>query len=335
MYKEVLSDVEIDDNVLEDAARGLPQDLFDEAASGTLRKEALQRKISLTVRKWKDGERVNFEARLGDDLGEVLQKGARALGERVLPPGNTTPLDLLRARKHSGEWSRPIQDLTLPLWVALLKKYDRRFAIEYVLAVKINATWGISPKEQITPRELLAAFGMDANEFTLYAVDSDQPLPVDTPMAVKRGQKFEAQKDGRYGDINCPAKKPRGTQTVEDDIQEAGGSARLLSHAGQQYAAVKIDISSPPWSEATAEILFAIPATYPTGGLDAFYVKLPLGHSSGDIPKKQSEIIVDGERWLLISWHYLEAKPWNSLHDDLATHVQHCRGFFLTRGVKG
>jgi hypothetical protein len=180
---------------------------------------------------------------------------------------------------------------------------------------------------------------MDAAQFTLYPPDSSDPYPVDTPIKVERGQKFEAQKDGRYGeDRPSRGKKPRGAQTIEEDVeeyQEAGARARLFSHSGQRYVETDArDIPSPPWSTDAAEILIAVPATYPSGGLDAFYLKLPFGHDSGDIPRKQSVLVIDGVEWLLISWHYHPTKPWNPAQDDLATHIEHCRGFFLTRGVR-
>ncbi|MBK6722957.1 MAG: hypothetical protein IPG58_06635 [Acidobacteria bacterium] len=323
---------------LEDAAHGLPQELFDEAMGGDIKKENLNRNVILTARVWgKDETEVKFRAKLKDTLREVFHRAAKALGEKLLPPEPAEPLDLLHAKTHEGEWSRAIRDLDQPLWLALREKYARQFAVDYKLIVKINAIWGKAPSPTPTPRQLLAAFGMDANEFTLYPVASSEPYPVDTSIKIQRGDQFEAQKDGKYGD-RVRGTKPRGSQTIEDDIsavQEAGGNARLLSHNGQRFAHIgDIAIPTPPWDRQSTEILIAVSDTYPTAGLDAFYVKLPIGHSSGDVPKKQNEIQIGDTSWLLISWHYHESRPWNSMQDDLVTHIEHCRGFFLTRGVR-
>lgn len=321
---------------LEDAARGIELDV---AVGGKIKKEDKAREVILAIREWNDDEDMKLRAKVNDTLGEVLEAAGKALGTKVLPPGPEAPLDLLRGQLHSGEWSGPIADLSQPLGKALEKRFKKHFAVEYLLVVKINALWGVSPSANPTPRQLLAAFGMDANEYTLYPPNKNTPYPVDTPMRVKRGQHFEAQKDGRYGDGRTPiGKKSRGTQTIEDDVRdykEAGATARLFTVGDQPYVEVaNVKIPSPPWDTQRANILIAIPATYPTGGLDAFYLKLPIGHASGDIPRKQGVLQLDAVEWLLISWHYHPTKPWNAAQDDLSTHVEHCRGFFLERGVR-
>ncbi|MGB7202172.1 MAG: E2/UBC family protein [Pyrinomonadaceae bacterium] len=334
MLKEINTNT--DNVLLDDAARGIE---LDAAVGGEIKKEDKARDVNLTARVWEKNNDVNFKAKLDDTLGEVLEKAGKALGEKILPPEPAAPLDLLRGRLHNGQWSDPITDLSQLLGRALKERFDKHFAVEYMLVVKINALWGISPTNTPTPRQLLAAFGMDASEFTLYPPDSSEPYPVDRPIKVRRGQKFEAQKDGRYGDgVPTTVKKPRGTQTIEDDVNnynEAGAQARLLSFDNQIYVETNLsNIPSPPWSSDKADILIAIPATYPTGGLDAFYIKMPMGHASGDIPRKQNIVQIGSDQWLLISWHYHPSKPWNPTQDDLATHIEHCRGFFLTRGVR-
>lgn len=326
--------IDINNDLRDDAACGIT----DEAAGGESKKQESNRGIALTIREWKKIEEVQLRANPDDTLGEVLGDGAQALGRRILPPGPAAPLDLLRGQLHNGVWSEPITDLSQILRRALNKQFNKEFAIEFRLIVKINALWGLAPAKEVTPRQLLAAFGMDASEFTLYPPDSETEYPADTPIQLKRGDKFEAQKDGRYGDTVATARKPRGSQSINDDVkeyQEAGATARLFSFNGQTYVEVNhIRIPSPPWNKRHADILIAVPATYPAGGLDAFYVRMPIAHESGDVPRKQNMLEINGDQWLLISWHYHPNKPWNPAQDDLVTHVEQCRGFFLMRGVK-
>jgi hypothetical protein len=340
MSKEIVEQIEGQPSEawLDDVDSDLPSELAESQKTGTLPSNILKKKLMLRARDWAGGKDVKFKVALDDSLAEVFSKAADVLGKPLLPPAPRPPLDVLHIEMRGGGWIL-VTDLNEPLWVALLRGGKRHLAIEYKLVVKINSQWGLAPSAEATPRQLLAAFGMDAQEFTLYAVDGNEPLPVDTPLGIKRGDRFEAQKDGRYGStVFLKEKVARGSQTIEDDVaavNAAGGKARLLNPGGQIYVeACGLEIPVPPWGSKRAAILIAVPATYPSGGLDAFYLKLPMTHSSGSIPYQQSVIHVDGHDWMLISWHYHESRPWNSLHDDLESHIQHCRGFFLTRGVR-
>jgi hypothetical protein len=276
----------------------------------------------------------HFSARLADSLLDVMRHGAKELGEPLLPPHAAEPLDLLRARmRHGHEWSDPITDLDMPLWVALVHGYSRRFAIEYLLAVRINTKWGVAPAEQMTPKQLLSSFGFDPNDYSLYREHSPDVLPPDTPIHLKRGEHFEAQKDGRYG------LRPvtRGLQTIEDDVAAVAAScvaARLITENNQRFIEVSgLEIPSPPWSGKAATIAITVPATYPQGGLDGLYVEKTV-NQSGSIPYQQSTIPLGGREFVLVSWHYANGREWNPSRDDLASHIAHCRGYFLKRGVR-
>jgi hypothetical protein len=223
-------------------------------------------KIRLGIQRWPTGQEHHFSARLADPLLEVMRHGAKELGEPLLPPHAPEPLDLLRARKrHGHEWSDPITDLDMPLWVALVDGNSRRFAIEYRLIIRINTKWDIAPAEQMTPKQLLSSFGFDPNDYSLYREHSPDVLPPDTPIHLKRGEHFEAQKDGRYG------LRPvvRGLQTIEDDITAvaAGGvAARLITEKNQRFVEVSgLEIPSPPWSGSAATIAIAVPANVSPG----------------------------------------------------------------------
>ena len=316
----------------------MPEEIVSAAKCGRLKKAHHGTKIKLGVRRLPDGEEVPFKARLTDTLGAVFAAGAELLGEPLLPPQPNKPLDVLRYLNHRGKWSEPVTDLEQPLWLSLSQGVSRHLGIEYQLVIKINTRWGIAPSPTATPRELLTSFGMNPQEFSLYTVDGVDPLPPDTPLSLQRGDCFEAQKDGKYGSSVSVSRGARGSQTIEDDLEvanESGEIARLLTVGSQKYVQVtNISVPSPPWGKDEATILIAIPTTYPSGGLDAFYLGLPFTHSSNSIPKQQQIVSIDGRDWALVSWHYHESRPWNSSQDDLITHVQHCKGFFLTRGVR-
>lgn len=319
---------------IEDVDADLPDTVTEGKKHGQLPAEFKQTKVQIGVRELPNGKEVHFKALLTDSLREVFERGAQALGKPLLPPAGAIPLDLLRCRERAGQgWSDPITNLEQPLWLALAGRCSRHFGIEYVLAVKINTKWGIAPSPNATPRELLTSFGFDPSQFSLYKANSSDLLPPDTPLDLKRGDEFEAQKDGRYGAPVETLHPPRGVQTIEDDVealQEAGINARLFVEGGQKYVEVRgIRVPSPPWSPSKVNILIAVPATYPTGGLDAFYVEMKVQHISGSIPNLQSVVQLDGRSWGLISWHYATNRPWNAQHDDLASHIEHCRGAFL------
>lgn len=291
-------------------------------------------KVRLGIQRWPDGAEAHFHAKLSDSLREVMGLGAKALGEELLPPDAPVPLDHLRNRR-GHQWSDPIENLETPLWAALAHGDSRHFGIEYRLEVRINARWGVAPRDPITPRELLVAFQFDPAEYSLYHTDRAEPLPPDTAIKVHRGECFEAQKDGRYG--SGAVASPRGLQTIEEDVEAvkaAGFAARLLVEGGQRYIEIEnFAIPSPPWSAPVCAILVAVPGTFPAGGLDAFYLVQGV-HQGGAVPNQQAPVPIGVRSWGLISWHYAQDRPWNPSRDDLASHLAHCRGYFLKRGVR-
>ena len=292
-------------------------------------------KIHLGIQRWPHSHEQHLRVRLADPLLEIMRHGADELGESLLPPHSASPLDYLRSQRHgSHEWSDPITDLETPLWVHLVNGGTRHLAIEYRLAIRINTKWAVADSDSMTPRQLLTSFGFEPNDYSLYHGNNSDPLPPETPLHLKRGEHFEAQKDGRYGLL---AAAPRGLQTLEDDVAAvcvAGVSARLLAGNGQRFVEVAgIDIPSPPWSVGKATIAIAVPTSYPQGGLDGFYLEKTV-NSNGSIPYEQSTIMLDGRAFALISWHYANGREWNPSRDDLASHIAHCRGSFLKRGVR-
>jgi hypothetical protein len=320
-----------------DVLTDTPDHVLEAARAGRVPEGVEKLTMVVRIRDWPDGKEHRVAVRLSASLLELMRAGAQALGVPLLPPAPQPPLDFLRAvERRTREWSNPLENLEMPLWLALASGFSPEFGIQYRLVIRINALWGVAPESSVTPRSLLAAFGFDPAQFTLYQLNSTTPLPPDAPVMVTRGECLEAQRDGRYG--SSAVAPARGYQSIEDDIanlSSSGVNVRLLIASGQKYADVRdVTIPSPPWSGNLANILVAIPATYPTGGLDAFYLEQTVS-CGGSVPNQQSVVAIDCRQWGLISWHYANDRPWRPTRDDLASHLVHCRGYFLRRGVRG
>ena len=317
----------------------LPDHLHECARHGILPPELLHLKVRVGIREWPAGHEQHLMARLGASLLEIMREGGTKLGISVLPPGaDIQPLDALLFLKRGEHWSDPIADLHEPLWLAIVHGDSRHFGIEFKLVVQINTKWAVASSANLTPKQLLEAFGFSPSEYSLYHANSSELLPPDVPLNLKRGDRFEAQKDGRYGAPVGALPSIEEMRPIERDVVAltiGGYEARLFSQNGQEYIEVSnVDVPSPPWSSARARILIAVPATYPAGGLDAFYLdRSSLAYQGGAIPYEQARATIDGREWGLMSWHYAVNRPWNPTHDSLSSHIAHCRGYFLRRGV--
>jgi hypothetical protein len=144
-------------------------------------------------------ERRHFRVARDAKLLEVLDEGAKKLDVKLLPSPEA-PLDHLRGifeDHHAGE------PLNLELGLEEFLEHKPRthhFAVDLVLAIQINTRWRIAPEKEMTPKAILALAGLAWQEYSLYhPVDSIDPLPPDTPVKLDRGERFEAQRDGKYG----------------------------------------------------------------------------------------------------------------------------------------
>lgn len=144
-------------------------------------------------------ERKHFRVERDARLLEVLDEGAKKLGVKLLP-NPEAPLDRLRGLYEHHRVGEP---LNLELTVEDFLKQEPRthqFAVDLVLAIQINTRWRIAPEKEMTPKAILALAGLAWQEYSLYRpVDSVDPLPPDTPVKLHRGERFEAQRDGKYG----------------------------------------------------------------------------------------------------------------------------------------
>jgi hypothetical protein len=128
----------------------------------------------------------------------------------------------------------------------------------------------------------------------------------------------------------------RAKQEVEA-LTQRGRNIELVEANGQCYAMVAgIEAHAPPWGAERFDILIVIPALYSEASLDGFYIGLPYTFNDGTHERIKNGAVIEvrGRKWQQVSWHYLDGKPWRQSLDSLETHIVHCRGFFLARGVK-
>jgi hypothetical protein len=147
-----------------------------------------------------DHEPRHFKVKRDETLLEVLDHAARTLDVKLLPNPHT-PLDLLRGVYEHHRVGEPL-DLTMTVENLLhSENKTHHFAIELVLAIEINTRWRIAPDKEMTPKAILTLAGLAWEQYSLYyPADSVEPLPPDTPIKLHRGQRFEAQRDGKYGE---------------------------------------------------------------------------------------------------------------------------------------
>lgn len=142
-----------------------------------------------------------IRTKLVDTLSQMMEKIATKFNEVLLPPNPQNPYDQLFCYDRHDNLIGPLTELSLPLWRLLIQYHCKlKFGLKLLLSFKVNTTWVIAPKSQMTPKEILGLCGMDYTQFTLYLPDSADPLPLDGVLTISRGDYFEALKDGKYGD---------------------------------------------------------------------------------------------------------------------------------------
>ena len=159
--------------------------------------------VQVSTRVLPAGAETKFKLPENAALREVLEEGARHAGVALLPPSPLKPLDRLHNLLKHDQVGPAIDDLDQPLGPYLKRKdTTHHFGIELVLAFRVNTRWAVATKPEMTPREILAlpAINLDYQQYTLYLPGSNDSLPLDTPIHLKRGEALEAQRDGKYGE---------------------------------------------------------------------------------------------------------------------------------------
>jgi hypothetical protein len=159
--------------------------------------------VHVTVRDMHSGKETGFKLATNAPLLELMEEGARHLHVQLLPPAPLKPFDLLRDISRHGHAGPPIENLDQSLGAYLKEKGTTpHFGIELVRVFRVNTRWAVAPAPEMTPRQVLAlpAINLPYEQYTLYLPGSSDPLPLDKPIPIKRGEVLEAQCDGRYGE---------------------------------------------------------------------------------------------------------------------------------------
>lgn len=133
-------------------------------------------------------------------LLEVLTTGAQQ-AKIILLPNATEPLDQLHNLGSHGEVGLAIDDLQEPLGEYLKRQHTTRdFGIELRRVFRVNNRFAVAGEPMLSPRQILTLVGLKVEEYSLYRANSADLLALDVAVAVNRGDVFEAQRDGRYGE---------------------------------------------------------------------------------------------------------------------------------------
>lgn len=283
--------------------------------------------VKLEVRELPDGAPITVRIDRDKTLLEFFVSAAAAL-ELTLLPDSAAPLDTLHNLTHGGD--EVVRDLSQTVGEYLRKPHRTHdFGVMLERVLFVNAQAKVAPAASMTPRQILALFGLDTN-FTLYYPEQAQPLPIDAAIPITRGTKLEAQRDGKYGGAPTPAPLPQLEQDIAA-LRDAGYEARLLEQGGQRYVRVDgISAPTPPWQHARQSIVVAVPGAYEQGAvLDAFYLSDDSAYAGRRHKRANGgALVIDGSTWVLVSWHYPD-RSWCYPRDNLFTHVLHCKRFFV------
>jgi hypothetical protein len=133
-------------------------------------------------------------------LLHTMERAAMLAGFALLPPRERS-FDLLHAMH--GEVVGPVIEHLDDTLTEYLRDpgHAAHFTVELARAIHVNNRWDVAPKEEMTPREILALprIHLDPAKYTLYLPESTKELPPDTPIKLERGTDLEAQADGKYG----------------------------------------------------------------------------------------------------------------------------------------
>lgn len=154
----------------------------------------------VSVRLLDESDAVTHEIELstGALVLDVLLTGAEVSNVKLLPP-NQTPLDQLH-NLDGDKIGAAINDLDEPLEEYLKRpNVTHHFGIKLLRVFAVNNRWATADKPELTPRQILELVKLKFEEYTLYPPHSDKLLPLDTPVMIRRGERFEAQRDGKYG----------------------------------------------------------------------------------------------------------------------------------------
>jgi hypothetical protein len=162
-----------------------------------------QKEVHVSTEVLTEGQHKHqFKLDRNTPLSTVLIMGAE-LGNVQLLPNNDAPLDLLHNIGKHHQVGPALTELDESVGAFLDGNENTNdFGIELVLAIRVNNRWRVAPSASMSPKQILELFGLKHEEYTLYRELSTELLALDTAIPLNRGDKFDAQKDGKYGEGN-------------------------------------------------------------------------------------------------------------------------------------
>lgn len=152
---------------------------------------------------------------------------------------------------------------------------------------------------------------------------ADEPLQDGWRIVVQDKDKFITVPCGNVGDHGVPAFQTFDQQvaSLREDYPQVdvlqGGPSRLLIIRGYELP--------PGWSEATVDLMFQIPPSFPAAALDMFWVSPHIRLQDGRQPEQAGTFEQHaGVNWQRFSWHYV-GHTWLPTKDGLVSHLRFCR----------
>lgn len=150
--------------------------------------------------------------------------------------------------------------------------------------------------------------------------DPEGQLPKDDvrvtgTIKIKNGDRFRVVPPGTFGS-SVPDEILRQVETLKQS-----GDFVTVAHGGDGFYHVTITGRLLPsgYNKQTVNRLVRLPASYPQGNPDMFWVDHDLRLAGGGMPQNSSVEQVEGKPWLRFSWH---PSKWNPGVDDLATYLE-------------
>jgi hypothetical protein len=103
-------------------------------------------------------------------------------------------------------------------------------------------------------------------------------------------------------------------------LEKDGFTVSLQEEQGMGILVIANYALPDGWNRASTGLLIKLPASFPVGNPDMFWVDEPLRLVAGGVPQNGDSVeTILGEPWRRLSWH---PSTWNPGVDDIRTYLQ-------------
>lgn len=181
-------------------------------------------------------------------------------------------------------------------------------------------------KETLTAAEIRDLAKAPANYEVWKVIKDPDPegqLPVDDQLitdsvAIKSGDRFRVVPPGTFGTAASVITDPiREAATM---LEEDGYTVSLHEEKDLALLVIENYALPPGWSKPSTRLLLKLPASFPLGQPDMFWVDEDLKLEGGTVAKQAEQVeTLLGQPWRRFSWH---PASWNPGVDDIRTFLQ-------------